>query len=224
MATEATGAFSDSDKPMILKAIELIIANPADLKRQVEQHFEKYEEKYGQTKSRAEIREMIADKVIRHYSNLAAASGGATALSSVIPGLGTAVAMVGGASADIVVCMKFQIEMVMELATVYGHDITREEGKNLCFVVAGVGALNQAAVEGGKKAAGEAAQRMIREYLKGSALVAVKEIFKKVGVVFARKSLEKAAPLGIGVVLSAGANKVLTVFVGNQTRDYFRAN
>jgi uncharacterized protein (DUF697 family) len=227
MTTEAHAAGSEplgsnDDKPMLVKAIDVILAKPEDIRKQALQHKRKFEEKYATSKSVGEIREMVANKIIGDYSNLAAFTGGASGLTGVIPGIGTAVAMVGGATADTAACMKFQIEMTMSIATIYDHDITREEGKNVCYVVAGVGALNKAATEGGKKVASQAAVKMIQQYLKGSALAAIKEIFKQVGITFTRKALEKAAPFGIGVVLGAGINKALTVYVGNQAHDYFR--
>ena len=55
--------------------------------------------------------------------------GGATALPGIIPGLGTAVAMVGGATADSLVGMKLQVDMCMCLAAVFKYDITSEDGK-----------------------------------------------------------------------------------------------
>ena len=35
---------------------------------------------------------------------------------------------------------------------------------------------------------------MTQQYLKGATLIAVKEIFKKVGITFTRKAVEKAIP------------------------------
>ena len=43
-------------------------------------------------------------------------------------------------------------------------------------------------------------------------------MFKKLGITFTRKALEKAIPFGIGVVISGGANYAITQFVGNQAK------
>jgi hypothetical protein len=43
----------------------------------------------------------------------------------------------------------------------------------------------------------------------------------KIGIVFARKSLEKAAPFGVGVIIGFTANKGLTWYVGSKARDFF---
>jgi hypothetical protein len=63
--------------------------------------------------------------------------------------------------------------------------------------------------------------KRLREYLKGPTLVVVKELFKKVGITFTRKALEKAIPFGVGVVIGSGANYGLVRYVGAQARDWF---
>ncbi len=132
------GQSRDLDKPRLLKAVELILADPADIKREAQKLSDKYKTKYGSKKSEEEIREMVAKKIISNYSYYAAFTGGATALTGVVPGLGTVVATFGGAAADTALTMKYQIEMVMALAVAYGHDIEKEEEQRICLVVAGL--------------------------------------------------------------------------------------
>lgn len=55
--------------------------------------------------------------------------------------------------------------------------------------------------------------------LKGATLQAVKEIFKQVGITFTKKSLERAIPFGIGVVIGVAANKALTLYVGHKAAE-----
>jgi hypothetical protein len=62
---------------------------------------------------------------------------------------------------------------------------------------------------------------MTQEYLKGSTLTAVKEIFKRVGITFTQKAAVKAIPFGVGVVIGFTANKGLTWYVGSKARDFF---
>mgnify|MGYP000222738334 FL=1 len=120
--------------------------------------------------------------------------------------------------------MKFQIEMTMALATVYGHDILIEEEKRLCYIIAGLGAMSEAAKEGGKTVGSKAFVKLVQQYLKGATLQAVKEIFKKLGITFTRKALEKAIPFGVGVVIGISANKGITWYVGTKAKDFFTAN
>lgn len=214
----------DLDKPWLLKAIEPILADPADIKAETQKLLDRYRARHGAKNRTEEIQEMVTKKIISNYSYFAAFAGGATALTGVVPGLGTIVAAFGGAAADTALTMKYQIEMVMALAVVYGHDIEKEEEQRLCLIIAGLGAIGESAKQSGKAVGSKAFVSMARQYLKGSLLVAVKQVFKKVGVTFTRKGLEKAMPFGVGVVIGAGANKVLTRYVGAKACDFFEAS
>jgi hypothetical protein len=215
---------SKDDKPVLLKAIELILAKPENIRAEALHVLDKYRKRYTNDRTEDDIRELAADKIISNYSYYTAFSGGATALAGVIPGLGTAIATFGGVTADTALCMKFQIEMVMALATIYDHDIRLDEEQRLCFIIAALGTLNEAAKEGAKELGSKAFVAMARQYLKGATLTAVKELFKRVGIPFTRKALEKAAPFGIGVIISFSANKGLTWYVGSKAHDFFKTN
>ena len=91
----------DKSKPILLKALEMIIADPAQIKREATSLLSKYEKRYKEDRTNDDIRELVANKIIQNYSYMAAFSGGVTALAGVVPGLGTVVASSGGATADI---------------------------------------------------------------------------------------------------------------------------
>lgn len=208
------------DKPVLLKAVELVLADAKDIKRETGSLIEKFTLAHP-TKEPSQIRDLAVKKIISNYSYYSAFAGGATALAGVIPGLGTAVATFGGATADAALAMKYQIEMTMAIAAAYGHNILLEEQKRICMVVAGLGAVNEAAKEGGKTIGSKAFVKMTEQYLRGSTLQAVKEVFKKVGVTFTQKAATKAIPFGVGVVIGFSANKGLTWYVGTKARDFF---
>ncbi len=168
-----------------------------------------------------EIEEYAANKIIANYSYYSAFAGGATALAGVVPGIGTAISAFGGATADTALTMKYQIEMTMAIAVIYGHDITTAEAQNICFIVAGLGAINEVAKEGGKEITKKAFIKMTNKYLKDATLIAVKEVFKKVGVTFTKSALQKTIPYGVGVVIGFSANKGLTWYVGSKAKDFF---
>ena len=210
-----------NDKPALLKAIELVLAEPVEIMKETQAIHDQFRRKHSGEKTDDDIANMVVKKIISNYSYYTAFVGGATALTGVVPGLGTVIATFGGATADAALSMKFQIEMTMAIAVVYGHDITIEEEKRLCLIVAGLGAINQAAKEGGKTIGSKAFVKMTQQYLKGATLQAVREIFKKVGVTFTRKAVEKAIPFGIGVVVGFSANKALTWYVGSKARDWY---
>ncbi|MEY4768623.1 MAG: hypothetical protein RL637_1262 [Pseudomonadota bacterium] len=212
---------NDSDKPALLKAIELVLAEPADIMKETQDIHKRFKQKHAK-KTDDDIANLVIKKIISNYSYIASFVGGATALTGVIPGLGTVIATFGGATADAALCMKYQIEMTMAIAVVYNHDITIEEEKRLCIIVAGLGAINEAAKEGGKAVGSKAFVKMAQQYVKGATLTAVKEIFKKVGITFTRKAVEKAIPFGIGVIIGLTANKALTMYVGSKANDFFK--
>ena len=147
---ENTASDNGNDRPALLKAIEIVLADPSEIMMEARTLHEKFRSKYADDKSDDEIAALVADKIISNYSYYAAFVGGATALTGVVPGLGTVIASFGGATADAALSMKYQIEMTMALAVVYGHDITTEEKKRVCLIVAGLGAIGKAAKTVGK--------------------------------------------------------------------------
>ncbi|CAN5475165.1 hypothetical protein BH11PSE7_BH11PSE7_00130 [soil metagenome] len=211
------------DLPMLLKAINLMLAKPADIHRETQSLFSKFSSAH-EGKSKDEVRALVATKIISNYSYYAAFSGGATALAGVVPGVGTALATFGGATADAALTLKYQIEMTMALASLYGHNILLEEQKRICMIVAGLGAINEAAKEAGAAFTSSAFKKMLEQYLKGPSLVAMKEIFKKAGITFTRTAAAKAIPFGVGVVISFSANKGLTWYVGRRAQKFFAAD
>ena len=222
--TSSTEGEAPKDKITLLKAIELVLAKPENIKQETDQILSKYMKRFEDELDEEDIREQVANKIIQNYSFMSAFSGGASALVGVVPGIGTVISVAGGATADVALCMKFQIEMTMALAHIYDHNILDEEEKRLCYIVAGLGAVNGVGQKGAKEVGAKAFTKMVREYLKGPTLVAVKEIFKKVGITFTRKGLEKAIPFGVGVVIGFSVNKTLSWFVGVRARDYFQTN
>ncbi len=218
MSTTAAG--NEEDGSRLLRAVEAIAISPRDAEAIAEQY-------RNQSKARFPNSECwdhqlrAADKIIGRYSRLAAMVGTASGLPGIIPGLGTAVAMVGGAATDSLVCMKLQVDMCMCLAAAFKYDITSEDGKHLAFLIAATGTVQRAGVETGARVGSQAGVRMLRQYLKGTALQAVKQAFRRAGVTFTRKALEKAIPFGIGAGIGGVANYGLTRYVGRQAKQWF---
>lgn len=207
----------NEDTPALLKAVDLVIANPVDIRDEALQLVDKFK-KIHPNSSAEEIDKLAVDKIISNYSYYTAFFGGTTAVAGVIPGLGTALA-VGGAATDAILCMKYQIEMTMAIATVYGHNILKEESKRFCYIIAGLGAISEAAKKGGTEIGKKAFLKLVQANLKGATLQAVKEIFKQVGITFTKKSLERTIPFGVGVVIGVAANKALTLYVGHKAAE-----
>jgi len=214
---------SEEDKisgSRLLKAVEAIAISPAEAKKIVQKYLGQSRKKYPDD-SDWQHQDRIADKIIDRYAKFAAMVGGASALTGIIPGIGTAIAIAGGAATDATVCMKLQVDMCMCLAETYGYDLQHEDARYLAFLIAAGGTLEKMGASTGVRLASQAGVRMLRQYLKGAVLVAVKELFKKLGIIFTRKAIEKALPFGVGVAIGSGANYVLTRFVGHQAKVWF---
>jgi EcsC family protein len=215
MATEENDAGSK-----LLKFIQEWAISPEDAKEIARKYRQQSESNYP-NEAAARHQERVADKIIARYAQLAAISGGATALTGIIPGLGTALAALGGGLADTAVCMKLQVDMTCCLAEAFGYDLNKQDARELAFLIAAGGALEQAGKELGVKLASKAGVRLLRQYLKGAALQAVKEFFRRIGIIFTRKALERALPFGIGVIIGSTANYALTRYVGAQAKEWF---
>src|SRR3979490_243021 len=185
-----------SDESRLFKAVEVIAIRPEAASAMVS-HYESQIRRAYPLASEHEIQEQVARKIIDRYAKLSATSGGATALAGVIPGLGTAIALVGGGLTDATISMKLQVDMSLCIAAAFGWDVTREEARNLAFLIAAGGSLEKLGVELGGGLGSKSAVGMVRQYLKGAALKAVKGMFNRLGARFTRKALGKAIPFGI---------------------------
>jgi hypothetical protein len=140
---------TDDRGTSILKLVEAIAITPQDAREVVRQYETRARAAHPRASNEA-IQEALIDKIIRRHSKMAAASGGTTSLTGVIPGLDTAVAMVGGGIADVSLCMKFQIDMTMCIAIAINDKLTSEDAKHMSFVVAVAGSLEKFASQAAK--------------------------------------------------------------------------
>ena len=125
----------------LLKIVEAIAISPEDAEAIAEQYLNQSRSKYPND-SEWEHQLRAAKKVIRRYSQAAGMVGGASGLSGVIPGLGTAVAVVGGATADTALCMKFQVDMCMCLGPFSGTTFALKTPAISFFSLLQLAALN----------------------------------------------------------------------------------
>ena len=202
-----------NDNFSLLRSVELLMADPKNIRRQALAIRARVEAR-NSTLDQEAITKIAGDKIIAHYSNLTAFTGGATALTGIVPGLGTVVALIGGAATDTALCLKFQVEMTMALATIHGHDILATEAQVGCKLITGLGLVTEQTKQGGKVMGTRLFVGMVRQYLKGSTLLLTKQIFKSIGLNFTRTAFVKAIPLGVGVLLGAAGNRIITMLVG----------
>ena len=204
----------------LMKMVEAIAISPQDA-RVVVQQYESQVRQSRPNSSDRDIQKLVTDKIISRYAKLAATTGAATALPGTIPGVGTAVSMLGGSLVDVSVCMKLQIDMTMCLGMAINGGMSNEDAKHMSYIIALYGSLEQMGSAGATKIASKAGVRMVNQYLTGSTLVIIKEFFKKIGITFTQKAAAKAIPFGVGAIIGGGANYALTRYVGSAARDTF---
>lgn len=204
----------------LMKMVEAIAITPQDA-RVVVQQYEAQARKSLPDATDDKIQKLVTDKIISRYSKLAGTSGAATAIPGAIPGIGTAVGMIGGGLVDVSVCMKLQIDMTMCLGIAINGGMSNEDAKHMSYIIALYGSLEQMGSAGATKMASKAGVRMVNQYLAGATLTAIKEFFKKIGITFTQKAAAKAIPFGVGIVIGGTANYVLTRYVGSAARETF---
>ena len=210
----------EKQSSFILDTVQKFAISPQDVQAIVN----KYQSKYKDRRPKAnheEVQDAVAKQLIKRYSRMAATVGATSGLTGVIPGLGTAVAVTAGTTGDIAICMKLEVDMCMCLAQNYDWDITTDDAQHLSFLISAGATLEKMGAEAGTKIASKAGVKLLRKYLKGAALKTIKELFKKIGITFTRKGLEKALPFGIGVVIGGTANYHISKYVGTQARKWF---
>ena len=210
----------DDHDSRLLKAVESIAISSRDAKSMGQKYMAQARRKNSKVSDDI-LMEIAAKRIVARYCKLASTSGGVTSLTGVIPGLGTVAAILGGSLTDAAICMKLQVDMCMCIAAVYEWDLDTEDARHLAFLIAAGGTLEKAGTEVATQIGSKAGVSMLRQYLKGAALQVLKQFFRRIGIIFTRKALEKALPFGVGVAFSAGANYVMTKYVGGVAIRWF---
>lgn len=197
----------------LLHAVERILASPEEIRALATNLQEKEQARLPDLPTL--LRERTAQAIIRHYSLATALGGGVSGLPALIPGVGTAAALLGGGLADMTICLKYEVEMIMALASLFGHDISRPQERSYCLMLAGLSTYQELA---GKNAAldvalveGEALWR----YTPRQAGKLLATVFLRLAMLLASRSLLRAVPLA-GALVGFAANKLLTQRVGRR--------
>ncbi|WP_432037582.1 hypothetical protein [Streptomyces cucumeris] len=147
-----SNAVDETEGSRLQKAVETIVMTPAAAAKVVDGYRVTFEDKNERKPESLEDKRRIAAKIIGRYSKMSAAAGAATAAPSVVPGVGTAVAILGGGATDIAVALKLQVDMCMCLVEVFETELSTEDKKHLAFTMALAGSAEQMAAKGGKAA------------------------------------------------------------------------
>lgn len=154
-------------------------------------------------------------EVVSHYSNLTAFSGAATAIPAVVPGLGTVVALTGGALADVALILKFEVEMALVLTHLHGYDIRDERERQIAFLLASVSTYDAKHGRNFFLDIAEAEGQALWNYAPREISKLLLIVMAKLAVSSIGKGLAKAIPF-LGVAVGASVNKMLTRRVGQR--------
>ena len=127
----------------LLNAVERILAPPEQIRQVAQEIYKREKERLPDMPDL--LQQRAAAEVIRHYSYATAIGGGVSSLPGLLPGVGTAAAVLGGGLADMVLCLKFEVEMIMALDSLFGHDIDLPRERSFCLLLAGLSAYQEMA-------------------------------------------------------------------------------
>ncbi|MBZ4416890.1 EcsC family protein [Myxococcus sp. RHSTA-1-4] len=197
----------------LLTAVERILADTDSLVALSKQELGKAREK--KLPSEDAVRDAAALEVVRHFSNRSAISGGLAALPGLVPGAGTVVAALGGTLADMCMMLKFEVEMALVLSHLYGYDITRDEERQLAFLLASVSTYDAKRERNTVMDLAETQGIAFWKYAPREASKMLVSVMTKIALLSVSKGLLRALPL-VGIAVGSSMNKVLTNRVGER--------
>ena len=170
--------------------------------------------------SEMEVKVKAAKVIVRDYAALSGAAGSVTGMIGAVPVVGTAVAITVGATGDLVLYTKANIDMCSALVYVFHPTMSEGEAFSRAMTLARLDALKNANDLGhqGATLASGAGVRILRRHLPDRMLIAVKPVFKPAGITVTRKAVERAIPFGVGAVIGASVNAGMTAHLGRQAR------
>lgn len=163
--------------------------------------------------------DQLAERIIRKYCMQAGAIGAVTASPTMIPGLGTVVALTFGTAVDMRMTYKLQGEMVLELIEIYQPAMSADNKRNVLMVVTGLSmGAGRVVAQSGQKVAVEATERLAARF----SSVATREVAAEVTEGAATGLVAKSVSTVFGVATSAGINAVTTYTIARRAQAYLQ--
>lgn len=162
--------------------------------------------------------DVVAVRIIRSYSNRSAFAGGVTALPGLLPGGGTAVALIGGSLADMMLMLKHEVEMVLCLTHLFGYDIREERARWLGYTLATVNTYEATSGRNFFLDVAEAQLEALNKYTPRQLSKLVITVLGKYALLSSSRAFVRALPV-VGVVVSAATNKLVMSSVGWRSVD-----
>lgn len=157
-------------------------------------------------------------KIVSHYSDMTCLTGGVSALPAVIPGVGNLATFVGGNLLDVVLMLKYEVEMSLCLCYLAGFDLSDERNRHLAYTVACVTSYD--ILSGKSKTVDGLAivESAFWDYSLRQLSKYIITIISKIVCLNVSKGLFRAIPV-VGVIVGASVNKVMTKRTGLSCQD-----
>jgi len=170
--------------------------------------------------------DQLAHSLIRSTRKRVAATGAISGAASIAPGLGTLLA-VGTITSQTLFALEQEVELVLGIAMVYGHELRGSQGRVLeALVVVGLtsGALKlreDLVVAGGERLAIAAFRRVPELLLVHGGGRFITRILSRFATSGAAKVAARVIPLGVGVGVGAGFDWIAVTGLGRAAIKYY---
>ena len=170
--------------------------------------------------------DQLARALIRSTRRRVAATGAISGAASIAPGLGTLLA-VGTITSQTLFALEQEVELVLGIAMIYGHELRGSQGRVLeALVVVGLtsGALKlreDIVVAGGERLAIAAFRRVPELLLVHGGGRFITRILSRFASSGAAKVAARVIPLGVGVGVGAGFDWIAVTGLGRAAIRYY---
>jgi hypothetical protein len=178
------------------------------------------------TKHPSYTNHQLALALIRSTRRRVAATGALSGAVSVVPALGTALA-IGTITSQTLYALEQEVELVLGIALIFGHELSGADNRILeALVVVGAtsGALKlreDVIVAGGERVAIAAFRRMPTLLIAHGSGRVVTRILSRVATSGAAKAAARVIPLGVGIGLGAGFDWLAVSGLGRAAMRYY---
>lgn len=200
---------AESNAKRVVSAVEMLIDSPEALHRR---GWEQRQTHDGNV-------DAACQAIISQQSNVSAIVGALSAAPAIIPGPGTAMAVLGGMLGEAILLLKLETELCMLLSAAHGFDVRLPHERQLAMLLASIGTFQSRHGDDVLLALGITSAEAIWNYAPREVSKLLLRVVGRVLVVGAArngaKTLLLAAPF-VGMGVGAGMNKALTARVGKR--------
>lgn len=170
--------------------------------------------------------EQLAKRLIRSTRRRVAATGAVSGAVAIAPGLGTMLA-VGTLTSQALYALEQEIELVLAIAMIYGHELGSSDDRVLeALVVVGItsGAVKlreDVLVAGGERIGVAAVRRLPGILVSHSSGRIISRIVARFASTGAAKMAARVVPLGVGVAAGAGFDWLAVTGLGHAAIKYY---